>query len=359
MPEEVKEPVKNQFLAFANTDIGKKGLNALSEGIEEWEEFSQKNPRAAQNIESGFNIMTFGVVGGTKVASQIAKRGIEATGAVAKEAGKRLVRAPVIKSQDLAELARSSYQRAEQVGGTLKPRVANQFIDRLDKFTPQTELGKRVTGETQFTQAIERIRTIRDQPISLQSAQEIDESLGSMIEGFIKEGRLTKEGKRLSDIQDTFRDTIEKASVGDIVGGKEGFNSLKEARKLWAGSRRLDDIERIIERAELTEQPATGIRSGFRTLITNKKRFNKFNKKEKKLIRKAAQIGIVPNALRTLGSRLVPILSAGGTVAGTIDPITTGAVFGAGLAARSAAGALQTRAAGKIAKEIVRTTLGK
>ena len=156
--------------------------------------------------------------------------------------------------------------------------------------------------------------------MTLDSAQELDELLGEAIDGFTEMGRVTKQGKKLLDIQSKLRDMINQADDSLIIGGKEGFDALKQGRKLWATSRKLSDIERIVQRAEQMDQPATGIKSGFRTLLNNPNRIKGFTNAEKAAIRKAADTGGATDLLRTLGSRLVSIGSfvKGGSAAGVL-----------------------------------------
>jgi hypothetical protein len=217
---------------------------------------------------------------------------------------------PIPNADDLRKVASQSYKLAEQKGGILKPEFTNQFVDEIQKLKPQTEIGKIVGGDSPFTKVVEKVSAIRDKPITLEAAQELDELLGEAIDDFTDMGRVTKQGKKLLDVQSTFRSMIEDAGEDLIEGGKEGFAALKEGRKLWATSRKLADIERIINRAELTDNPATSIKSGFRVLLSNPNRLKGFSPEEIKAMRQAAKDGIVPDALRTLfGSRLLPIIT--------------------------------------------------
>jgi hypothetical protein len=56
VPDFIEEPVKNAIADagrfILETDAGKAGMYALSQGMEAWEDYSKKNPRAAENIRS-------------------------------------------------------------------------------------------------------------------------------------------------------------------------------------------------------------------------------------------------------------------------------------------------------------------
>lgn len=260
--------------------------------------------------------------------------------------------APNITSDKIGKLASQAYRTAEQKGGVLTPQFTDKFVAEIDKFTPQTSAGKLLAGDSPVTKITEKIAGLRGQPLTLQAAQEVDEFLGDAIDGFTEMGRLTKQGKKLLDIQSSFRNMIDSAGVGDVVG-KEGFDSLKEGRRLWSGAARLRDIEKIITRAELSDQPATAIKSGFRTLLSNPARLKGFSESERKLIRKAAETGVVADTLRVAGSRLIPIIagSTGGLGAAAVGQA-------ASMAARGGATKLQVGRAGKIAQEVAKNAMG-
>lgn len=278
---------------------------------------------AGERLESaGKGAMLGGAVGGA----------IPAVGAAA---NKLLTKSIIPNADQLRAKAGELYKLAEQKGGVLKPEFTNKFVDQVESLKPQTEIGKIVGGDTPFTKFVEKISNIRDKPITLDAAQELDELLGEAIDNFTDMGRLTKQGKKLLDIQSTFRNMIAEADDAVVVGGKEGFQALKDGRKLWATSRKLADIERIVTRAELTDNPATGIKTGFRTLLNNPTRLKGFNEAERKAIKKAAESGVVTDALRIMGSRLLPIV--------------TGA-SGGGLGATAAASALSTASRGAASK---------
>jgi hypothetical protein len=232
---------------------------------------------------------------------------------------------PQVKSEDLAAKAAERYSYADEKGGLLRPEVTNKFIDDIQKLAPQTEMGKVMSGDSPFTKIVDKISSIRDKPISLAGAQEFDEGLSEAIEGLLDNGRPTKAARKVMDIQSTFRKAVETSPEEMVIGGKEGFQALKEGRQLWSKSRKLADVERIIARAELSDNPATVIKSGFKTLLLNKNRTRGFSKEELEAVKKAASSGIVSDTARVVfGSRLIPIISTA----------TGGA--GAGLAAQGA-----------------------
>lgn len=266
-------------------------------------------------------------------------------------------RSPVPNADQLRAKASELYKVAEQKGGVLKPEFTNQFVDEIEKLKPQTDIGKIVGGDSPFSKFVEKltgtvdengnvIGGIRNKPITLDAAQELDELLGDAIDGFTENGRVTKQGKKLLDIQSEFRNMIENAGDDMLEGGKEGFQALEDARKLWATSRKLADIERIIQRAELMDNPATGIKSGFRTMLSNPSRMRGYSKAEKAAVKKAAESGFVSDILRTAGSRLVPIIA--GSSGGGLGGAAAGQAVS--LASRSAATKMQVGKATNLAE---------
>jgi hypothetical protein len=124
-------------------------------------------------------------------------------------------------------------------------------------------------------------------------------------------------------MQTILRGKIDRADPAMFIGGKQGFETVKEARKYWAAQMRMRDVERIIDNAEYFEQPSTAIKTGFRTLLRNGDRLKGYTGKEVAAMKKAARTGMVPGIFKMAGSGLIPI-----------------AAGGAGMAAAGAAGGL-------------------
>lgn len=253
-------------------------------------------------------------------------------------------------SSDIAKLSSEKYALAEKQGGTLKPNVTNKFIDDIQSLTRQTAEGKALAGDSPFTKTSEVISSFKDRPLNLQSAQEIDEELSDRIDDlFISQ---PKQAKKIFDVQTKLRETIDSAGNSDVVGGKSGFDALKEGRRLWAASARLRDVERIISRAEMTENPATAIKTGFKNLASNPSRLRGFSAEEKVLIKRAAKNGIPGDLLGIVGSRLGPIIAmySGGLGQGVAAQATS-------MAARSARTKLQVNRATKVANSVANRAL--
>lgn len=256
-----------------------------------------------------------------------------------------------IGSDTLHGLAQAQYAKAEKLGGTLSPNITNRFLVEADKtLRPQTAEGLMVAGEQPATKLADRLRGLVDRPLTLQAAQEIDEELGNTIDGLLDaKGRLTKQGKKVFDLQTAFRNAVNTAPDSEISGDGVGIAAWRQGQKYWAAMNRMRDVENIITRAEMMDNPATGIKTGFRTLYNNPSRIRGFDKETRELIKKAGKTGLVGDTLRTLGSRLVPIISEA-----TLGPAAGLATIPAGMVARGAATDLQLGRAQKVANSIIK-----
>jgi hypothetical protein len=310
-------------------------------------EFKGQNPNIAAGLETGGNFLQLlGTGAGTKAAAPVVKRGAQATGKAVAPAAKAVadttadigrkanVKTVVPASEEVRKASGALFKKADEMGGILKPEVANSFYDDVLQIAPQTEAGKVFKGETRVSKLFDEIPSLKDKPLTLDAAKEIDEALGDLAYGTAdaKTGKITSEGQKFLTMQKKLRKTIDEATDDMVVGGKEGFEILKQARSAWSTSLRLRDVERIIENADLYDKPATALRVGFRNLIRNDKKLIGYSDAEKRAIRQAAKTGIITDALRFAGSGLVPILAGVGGAAAT---------GGAGVAAAIPAFALQ------------------
>jgi len=197
-----------------------------------------------------------------------------------------------ITADDIRKQSGMAYQKARDLGGSIKPEVVDSFVDDIEKSVlPQTRAGKIVAGkDSPVTALMGRINELKGSHLDLDEAQEIDELLGDAIDGMLEMGKPTKEGLKVIKIQDALRSAIEGADETKIVGGKRGFDALKEGRALWAKAAKLRDVEKIITRGEMSEQPANAIKSGFKTLYNNPSRMRGFSTEERAAIKKAAGV---------------------------------------------------------------------
>jgi hypothetical protein len=253
----------------------------------------------------------------------------------------------IADSESFKAKASDLYKEAEQLGGVLSPQFTDNFLANAQGLSKQTTAGQLTVGQDELSSLLARWESLRGQPISLQAAKEIDEGLSEIAEKYFKEGRITAEGRKIIEVQSAFRDAIESAVPSQVVGGKEGFLALRQARKAWQQAMKINDIERVLARAEFTDQPANSIKNGFRTLLNNPKRLRGYSKDEIKLMREAASTNVQLDTLRTIGSRLLGI---GTTVTGNMPAAIAAQV--AGRAARTAGENVRIAKAQKVIQEI-------
>lgn len=259
--------------------------------------------------------------------------------------------ADIIKSK-----SHEYYQAAEKAGGVLKANVTDGFIEKVvNRVAPQTEAGRLLSGDSKASKIISKITQLRGKQISLREAEEIDEFLGDAVDELMDAGRVTKQARKVLQVQDALREAIDGAEHADIVGGRAGFDALKSGRKLWAKAAQLRDIEKIITRSELMDNPVTGVKTGFRQIASNPERMKRYPEDVQKLIREAAKTGVVSDTLRSFGSRLVGIITLGAD--GGLG--TTAAAMAGSQVARSAAGQMQLQRASKVHNAIANDGLVK
>ena len=338
--------------------LGQAVLPYLQQIGDFYSDLKQEYPRTMENVEAVTNI-------GTLAAPMFARKqqitgGIERSGQAIKQ--KFLPKPKDLSAEDLKATASQLYKKADEVGGILKPDVTNKFVDDVLSELPQTKMGKAVIGETPVTKLTQRIQNLRNQPMTLQAAQEIDEALGDLAYSNMNAvtGQIDKQGIKFLNIQNKFRDAIENAPESMVVGGKEGFDALKDARKYWGTSLRLADVEKAIAKGLSTEQPQTGIKNAFKTLL-NSKKIKQFSPAEVQAIKQAAEKGTLVDILGTMGSRLNPQFMAAGVGVTTMNPLAAGAAYlgqsALSSASRGAATSLQLKKA-RYVEDLIRQRVG-
>lgn len=267
-------------------------------------------------------------------------------GAVAGAAGANGLRdkftqkpAPVTQA-DIKAVANAKYAEVEKTGHEIPKEVTNGYIDDVKStLLSSDDLINSMKSSQPLRDAFDDIALFKDQPMTLSRAQALDEQISNMVDSHTTLGQVNKVGKKLLEAQHKLRQVVD-----------ENFDTpaLREARQAWAAQAKLRDVERIMQRAETMENPATSIKAGFRQLLTNPNKSKWFTKDELKIIEQGATTSAPAEVLRTLGSRLIPIITAGagGGLAGT-------AIATAGsMAARGGATKMQVNRAMKLSDKI-------
>lgn len=332
--------------SFSGRTIGEDIPQESANLAQKFQQFKTNNPRTGNAIgAAGDTLGLLAMAGGAQAAEGalgIAGKGARGT--------LDILNPPIPTADMIKKEAGKAYQAAEVNGGTLHPSVRNEFIDEVNKLAPQTEDEKLLAGNSDFTKAVEALNMRRDAPLTLEQAQGIDEQLGDLVDSNLHpNGSPTKVGRRILEIQDTLRDFTRNVDPERVEGGTEGFKAWQEGQRLWSKQAKMRDIEKIIQRADMTDNPATAIKTGFRNLALNGKRMRGYSAKERLLITNAAKSGVVSDTLRTLGSRLNPIAAM--ATHGPVGGLAAGMVSSG---SRKAATVMQANKAIKVARAIGR-----
>lgn len=326
---------------------------------ENYTAYALKNPRVAANFEATRELANLMPLKFQPIQGMLSRVGKPISSAI-KNVGtdsatviKDIVNSSIIPDADqIRAIARQDYDFAESMGANLSPDFTNTLINNSSKILPTDPYSRIGRGKTISDQFVEELASFKDKPMTLANAEAFDQNLTNKIASTwdVSKGRYSEAGQELRKLQDDFRDMVENPKEGWVASGKDSLDAYRRATSTWAAARRMDDIEDIFKRAEMMDNPATGIKTGFRTLAMNKKRMRGYTEQERKLIENAAKSGVATDLLRTFGSRLIPIFT--GAAGGGLGA-TAGAAAGS-MASRGLATKMQVRRGEKVAKEIAK-----
>ena len=233
-------------------------------------------------------------------------------------------------AQELREKAGDLYKQAELAGGNLKADATDRFVNDVMAIRPKDEVARMLGAKDFIAENADAFEAMRGQPMTLERATAIDQRLTDLLDNETILGKPTQNGRQILLAQRKLRDIIDSANPSDVEGGTQGFYKLKEARSAWAKAAKLRDIEAIINKAQYMDQPASSMRSGLNTLLSNPNRLRGYTPEEVNAIKKAAKTGLTEGLFRTFGSGLTPIGSsiagttAGGPIGGAVSGVPAG-----------------------------------
>lgn len=238
----------------------------------------------------------------------------------------------IIPSSDkIREIGGDLFKKAEAMGSNLPSDVADKFRQKVLTHLNLDSEAKLYSSNPVAERLTKNIQDFFGQPLSFNTAKQIDEALGDLAYGTMDNfGKLSSEGKKFLDLQLSLRDAMDSVPENDIV---------REARKYWSASLRMREIERIIEKASSKEQPVTALKGGFNNLLNRGDKLKGYSTDEINAIKKAAKTGVVTDVVKLAGSGLTPFVSGtiGGFGGGGIGSV---AGFAAGTAAQKSAKAI-------------------
>lgn len=291
--------------------VGEAALQGAQYVGEKYGEFKEGHPRAAGNIEAAANIA---------MVSPVLGQGENVIRAMSKSQIAKM------SADDVRKTAGALFKKADAQGGQLKPEFMDDFVEEINKLTPQTDVGIALQGDTEVTKVIQALTESRGKTLTLEGMKDADEILGNLAYKHTDDfGVLNSEGRAVMEVQAILRDKIKTAPPEMFMSGKEAFETIKDARKFWAASLRLRDVERIMEKSVGAAQPSTVIKNGFRQLKRSKK-FRQYTPEEQFAIKKAAKDGSVGSILKLTSSGMLPIVALAAGGGATIATGGTGAL---------------------------------
>lgn len=255
-----------------------------------------------------------------------------------------------IDSEQLKEVASRAYKTADEQGGVLSASARNKMLDKINnsKIIRQDKEGLFESGKDEIEKYVENINKSYGKDFNFSAALAKDQQITDAIN--TGDNYKNSIGNRYREIQKILRETIEDAKPSDLVGKSDGFQTYKEARKLWSRSMKLKQIEKIVETAEAaTGDKATSLKSQFRTLLNNDKKLRGFTDKEKAIMKKIAKTGGITDIARILGNRMVG--AGGGFATGGLPGMAIG--IGTTQAARKVGEKLQMSKVDQLIDQIV------
>lgn len=255
-------------------------------------------------------------------------------------------------SEKLRKQAGKLYKLASKKGGRLKAGPTQKLLQQIEETTaPQSNVELTLRGQNKIAASLDTLKKQLADGADFEDLRSLEVTLGEMANDNVvaATGKLNAAGNTLKNAQQAVKKFIDKVSDDDVIGGKAAFALKRKADQKWKQSLKLNEVEKVVTRAQLQEQPSTGLRSGLRTFLANPKRTRSFSKEELKLMRKAAELDPITGALRMAGSRLAPLAaSSAGFGAYGADPVTLAILGGAyGVSALARKGA-DTRQLAKI-----------
>ena len=131
LPQEDKAKIEQGLKTLAETEAGKKGLEALVQGVEAYNEWATKHPRLAQNVEGVVNVVSS--LTGTKAGQLLTKPIV----GMAEKTVKGTTEAVGDLAKGVVELGKEGLSKTGKAIGEVAPgatRMAQEFGSRIPRF---------------------------------------------------------------------------------------------------------------------------------------------------------------------------------------------------------------------------------
>lgn len=266
----------------------------------------------------------------------------------------RARRAAIPTRPQIKDAATAAYARAEQAGGMLPQSNLGGFVQQAEKMLVSEGFDRQLNPNTYA--AVTRFYDEATSPAIQGHSAQGAEVLRRVLLNAEKQAALGSQDAMLAgklvDEFDEFMDTQ----------GMPATPEYAQARALWQTQRKAQDIEALFERArnQAGQFSVSGmenaLRTQFKSLADNPKRFGRFSADEKEAILRVVRGGPLQNTLRFFGkffpNGTVPFIAAASAEA--VLPGAGLAVATTGAVGRGAAAALRNRSARQV-DELVRS----
>jgi hypothetical protein len=215
-------------------------------------------------------------------------------------AGGRVTKTTV---DDLREMGRVAYQRADDAGVAFTPQAMRKLYDNI--VTDFTEFGFLPKNQPGAAEALNEIRRQIDGNISLKGLDTLRKAAGnSYVAGNKSNNELV--GKMIRRIDEV----VASPGAGDVLMGdaQAGASALREARDYWGRAAKLDTLEKLLERAGMNAASSgTGgnvenaTRQQLKRILTSEKAKRGFTADEEKALKEAVLGTITQSFLRQAG----------------------------------------------------------
>lgn len=355
-----KDRQKAGLESLAQTDAGKAFGSISAQMQMNKEAFKQQYPNWARDVEGLGEAGTFIMPGSTgsmlkgaikaapmvgKIAQtplQVAKKVGQGSGEIIRDmTGQEKIIVPTPK--EMKKVASNLYKTAETEGASLPSEFMRSFTDDIKGVNPQSDIAADLMGESAGTKLNQIFSKYADRPLDMKTIDEIDKSLTRKAQDSWKDHAPTNDTRDILEIQSRFRSAIKNSEP------QKGLQSWNDAKSAFFASKQLEDIQDIFDHAKRMPQEATAIQTGARQLVESD-RFRSFSPEAQKYLEKMASQSLSVDALKMMGSRLLPLI-AGGSGSGVG---TTAATAIGGMAARKGAAKVLTYQGNKAAEQVMK-----
>lgn len=244
--------------------------------------------------------------------------------------------------------APAAYKAVDNSNTGFSPDFSTKVASIINQAKLKPIAGKVLPSEdAEINNALGEYDALSDTPLSLNDYQRIDSTLGNKAaKAYIS--RDSNQARIIGAVQDKIRGLVSNINPADVTGDPEGINTLTQhAIPMWSVKRKIEDLQAIVENANMTKNPQTAMQTGFKNLIKSG-RIDSYPPEVQSLIKEIAVTGTGEDLLSIVGSRLNPI--AAGAVAGPHGAIVA---QGTSYAARAFGNAMKNRRADAIIKAML------